>query len=556
MKFCSNNQFAEDKVFSKLPDLIEQKMKPSKTLFEKLEKFLLDYSIYDFSIMFQFQHIIDALLKLFEVKTLSSFTSKQKILVTKPRENHILKVSLIQIYNSVFSVICKSISHHSRLSKTVISPFCYEYNISTFTTNYLRQLSPHFGYTLGNVQSGKNNVSIIQEYIKGDTLAKYLQKNIHKANNDTLSSQFLSIFTQTITALEVAQQSLQFTHHDFHHDNLIIRKISKENPLLSIKVFDNYYHFENIGLCPTIIDFESSTTRYKKDCVFINAYTDLLKYGYIGIFVPGIDVVRFLFTIYSQVLISEAKKEFHSFGFKIFNFVEYIFEHFFHIKSPILDKQAFRYHSSYFFNTTHFPQIFLTPNELLLFLEKHKTKICKIFDRQSYPWTVQRMTFPTTFIHSEKYNKKKQSAFCQVLCLNSFYPSENSILYDFMNKDIIKLSEKDFITLLDKILQDYEYPSLYPEHIVYLQKFYEDNNFIIPTYEFYFTHYFIYQDGIGRFIFESENAALYTRLYRTLSSIYSLLLLQSKNKNVLSEMKKFDREKVTYIPKTLQKNKE
>lgn len=555
MKFCSNNQFTEDKIFSTLPDLIEQNKKPSKTTSEKLEKFLLDNSIYDFSIMFQFQHIIDALLKLFEVKKLYSFMSKKKIILRKTREDHTLQVSLIQIYNSLFSVICKNISHHHRLSKTALNPFFYEYNITTFTTNYLRQLSPHFGYTLANIENDKNSVSIVQEYIQGETLAKYLQKNIHKMNTEKLSTQFLSIFTQTITALEIAQQSLQFTHHDFHYENLIIRKISKENPLLSVKVFHNYYHFENIGFCPTIIDFERSTTRYKKDCIFINAYMDHLKFGYIGIFVPGIDVVRFLFSIYTEVLISEAKKDFHSFGFKIFNFIEYIFEHFLHVKSPILDMEAFRYHSRYFFNTTHFPQIFLTPNELLLFLEKHKTRICKIFDRQSYPWTVQRMTFPTTFIHSKKYNEKKDSAFRGVLCLNSSYFTEDSILYDFMNKDIIKLSEKDFILLLQKIDQDYEYPSLYPEHIVYLQKFYEDNNFIIPTYEFYFIHYFIYQDGIGRFVFESENAALYTRIYRTLSSIYAFLLLQSRNGNVLTEMKKFDREKVTYIPKTLHKNK-
>jgi hypothetical protein len=551
MKFCSNNEFTNQRIFSNLPDVMEQ-LKSPKNSVEKSEKFLLEYSIYDYTIILQFEHMIETFLKLFTIDSLESFISDSTLLVEKKQEENVtLKITLYNVYNSKFCMICKNVSHPVKLSTGTLTPFRYEYNLSLFTTNSLRKLCPHFGYTFGNVFEKKNNVSIIQEYIEGDTLDKYLSKRIHKPNHCKLSRQFLSIFVQTIAALEVAQQSLQFTHHDFHYGNLILRKISNVNQVNTIKIMDSYYHFENVGLCPTIIDFERSTSRYKKDCIFLNTYMDHLKFGYVGFFVAGIDVLRFLFSIYSIVMISEAKKEFGSFGFKIFNFVEYIFEHFYKIKSPILDKEAFKYHWKHFFNMTHHPQVFLTPFELMQFIEEHKNKLCRILQCDSFPWTVKPNNISTRFMFSTQYELQKDNAFLDVLCLKTSYKDENSILYKFMNDTIVKVSEKDFMVLLDKLLEDYEYPSLYPEHVDYLKHFYETNSFIIPTYEYYFMHYFIHKDGVGRNVFQSPHSSLYTRLYRTLCSIYALLLLQSKNDSVLSEMKKFNRDRITYIQKNL-----
>lgn len=546
MKFCSSSEFTSENIFPTLPDLKEQKSEVAKYSLVNGEKFLNESSVFDYSVILQFEHIIDTLTKLMDLKFLSTFISNRKVIVSKPHDekNTKLEIVLLHVYNSLFHVVCKNVSNPIRLSKFTLSPFTYEYNISLFTINHLRKISPHFGYTFGKLTSLKNNVSILQEYIQGDTLSSFLYKRIDKKNTRDLSEQFLSIFVQTITGLEVAQQSLQFTHHDFHFDNLIIRKIARVEPYIHVKVFQDYYHFQNFGLCPTIIDFERSTSRYKKDCIFVNAYMDHLKYGYLGIFVPGVDIVRFLFSVYAIVMITEAKKQFHSFGFKIFNFIEYIFQYLYKIKSPVMQKEAFKYHSQHYFNTTHFPQIFLTPYDLLEFMKEHETMICKIFNVPSYPWTVTESPFPKDL---KDYEKRKKKAFSQVFCLDQLYHHREKYLYSFMNDDIVQISEKDFILWMDKIMKDYEYPSLNPEHILYLQKFYEDHSFLIPTYEYYFMHFFIKKDGIGKLIFASKNSAVYTRIYRTLSSIYAFLLLQSRNENVLAEMKKFNREKVIYI---------
>ncbi len=547
MKFCSNNEFSVKNIFDDLPDLSEEVSQPAKYTLANGEKFLIDSSVFDYSIILQFEHIVDTMIKLMDYKFLASFVSTEKVLVTKKQEekNTQLKIILLHVYNSLFNLICKNVSNPFRLSNFTLSPFTYEYNVSLFTINHLRKLSPHFGYTFGKITSNKLNASILQEYIEGETLSSYLYKRVDRKNTKQLSDHFLSIFVQTLTALEVAQQSLQFTHHDFHFDNLIIRKIAKLHPYIDVKVFNDYYHFQNFGLCPTIIDFERATTRYQKDCIFLNAYMDHLKYGYIGIFVPGIDVLRFLFSIYTIVMVTEAKKKFRAFGFKIFNFIEYIFQHFYKIKSPVMEKEAFKYHCKYFFNTTHFPQVFTTPYDLLEFIKSHEAKICKIFGQTSFPWKITQTAFVSPSL--DDYNARKKQALLQVLCLKSEYRHAGHYLYSFMNDTVVQITEKDFIKWMEKVMKEYERPSLYPEHITYLQKYYEDNSFLIPTYEYYFMHYFVIKDGIGKQIFESDKSADFTRVYRTLSSIYAFLLLQSRNENVLGEMKNFDRNKVTYI---------
>jgi hypothetical protein len=557
MKFCSNSDFSEIKIFSHVPNFIENPIKSQKKYIKNSEDFLVKNSIFDFSIILQIQHVIDTILHFVDFSTINQFVAKKKILVKKLEDKNVsLQIILINIYNSQFHIICKNMYHPIKLSKQSLTPMKYEFNLSFHTINYLRKLSPHFGYTFGKINRENNKVSIIQEYIEGETMSRYLKKNIRKNNNNDLSGIFLSFFIQLITALEIAQESLQFTHHDLHFDNIMIRNISKDIPHTILNILGKEYIIENFGYCPTIIDFERSTSRYKKECSFLNTYMDHLKYGYIGIYVPGIDIFRILFTLYSHVLLCEERKEFQSLGFKIFHFVEYIFENFYKMTSPILDKNTFGYHAEHYFNTTHFPQVFLTPLDLLNFLEEHSNNICKIFKRTSFPWITKR-TFPLKpIIHrsnmnSQEYENKKKIALKDVLCLENSYMMEEQILFDYMNHKEIQLSEKDFMLLMDKIIVDYEYPSLFPDHLRYLQQFYEKNNFIILTYEYYFIHYFIMNDGVGGTIFASEKNAIYTRLYRTMCSIYAFLNMEAKNKNVIGEMKKFDRSKITYIPTVL-----
>ena len=556
MKFCSNSDFSEIKIFSHVPNFIENPIKSQKKYIKNSEDFLVKNSVFDFSIILQIQHVIDTILNYIDSSTIKEFIAKKQVLVKKMEDkNTSLQIILVKIYNSQFHIVCKNMYNPIKLSKSVLTPIKYEFNLSFHTINYLRKLSPHFGYTFGKINRENNNVSIIQEYIEGETMSRYLKKNIQKNNDDFSSGKFLSFFIQLIAALEIAQESLQFTHHDLHFDNIIIRNISKDIPYTTLNILGKEYIVENFGYCPTIIDFERSTSRYKKSCTFLNTYMDHLKYGYIGIYVSGIDIFRILFTFYSHVLLCEEKKQFNTLGFKIFHFIEYIFENFYKMKSPILNKKAFQYHADHYFNATHFPQIFLTPLDLLNFLEKHSNNICRIFKRKSFPWVTKR-TFPLKSIlyktnNNKDYENKKKIALKDVICLESCYMNEEKILFDYMNNQHIQLSEKDFMLLMDKVIKDYEYPSLFPHHLQYLRQFYEKNSFIILTYEYYFIHHFIMNDNIGTTIFSCENSAIYTRLYRTMFSIYAFLNMESRNKNVIEEMKKFDRSLITYIPTTL-----
>ena len=98
---------------------------------------------------------------------------------------------------------------------------------------------------------------------------------------------------------------------------------------------------------------------------------------------------------------------------------------------------------------------------------------------------------------------------------------------------------------------DLKYSDESADTITVINQRFEKNSFIILTYEYYFMHHFVINDGIGRTIFTSEKNAIYTRLYRTLCSIYAFLNMEAKNKNVIGEMKKFDRSRISYIPTIL-----
>ena len=173
----------------------------------------------------------------------------------------ILKIYYITIKDISIPILVKYITNN-------VEDYQYknEYYISMYGVNELRSMIPNFSYCFYQIPEAKQ-VQTVFEYIDGMTLYDYFQqkKKMETFDLETEGQLFLSIIFQIVCSLEIAQQTLHFTHFDLHEKNIILRRTNGKTKLL-YNIFGKNYRLDWTKYIATLIDFEYSCIR-KKDYI-------------------------------------------------------------------------------------------------------------------------------------------------------------------------------------------------------------------------------------------------------------------------------------------------
>ena len=130
--------------------------------------------------------------------------------------------------------------------------YIHEAFIGLHGINELRKHIPNFIYTLGYYREENNNITIIQEKIKGQSLLEYIN---NKYNFKI--SEFIFIMIQIMLSLQSAQELLGFVHWDLTPWNVILEK--SETDIHFNYTFLNFSDYNvKTNLIPIIIDFGNS----------------------------------------------------------------------------------------------------------------------------------------------------------------------------------------------------------------------------------------------------------------------------------------------------------
>ncbi len=124
----------------------------------------------------------------------------------------------------------------------------HEAFVGTKAINSLLKYIPNFAYTFGiNKSVNKDEVSVINEFIQGQTLSEYLKSKKFDF------SDFLSILSQICLAIQVAQNSCGLFHYDLAPWNIILQP-SKGAVVDYILSHDNIVRVRT-NVIPVIIDY-------------------------------------------------------------------------------------------------------------------------------------------------------------------------------------------------------------------------------------------------------------------------------------------------------------
>lgn len=155
-----------------------------------------------------------------------------------------------------------------------------EYLLGVKALNPLRNIIPTVVYTLGSFTHQKK-VYAVYEYINGQSVRHMLR------NQQINFDKWLTIFTQLLLTLEIAQRKVGFTHFDLHSDNVLVR----ENQGYSVPLDDVVYTVEGDSLSPVVIDFGHSCANIDGRCVGSHEHPN---HGMLCFTIPGNDMYKFI----------------------------------------------------------------------------------------------------------------------------------------------------------------------------------------------------------------------------------------------------------------------
>lgn len=150
-------------------------------------------------------------------------------------------------------------------SKEPDDDFLHEAFIGLFGTNTLRKSIPNFSYVYGFFKcslpayTSDNNVLTWCNTNTAETdfvLYENITNSESFSNFDNGLSSFFEVFLQTLYALKIAYQEIDFTHYDLHSENLLVKKLDKK---YAIKYDDIYIETEYIAM---IIDYGFSHIKF------------------------------------------------------------------------------------------------------------------------------------------------------------------------------------------------------------------------------------------------------------------------------------------------------
>ena len=464
----------------------------------------------NFYLYYQYHYIVSSCFHFMNEKELKENTSSIKYIINEKN----LKIYSIAMKNVSIPILIKYILNN-------LEDYHYknEYYISIYGINDLRSLIPNFSYCFYQI-ADDNQVQTIFEYIDGITLYQYIQEKKEMENFDLESEGqiFLSIIFQIVCALEIAQQTLHFTHFDLHEKNIILRHTNGKKTV-TYKIFGKNYTLHVTDYMATFIDFEYSTIR-KDTCIISKVSPSFFSFGYYSVFIPGADLLRlFLNMKFSTIKYS---KDPTNFLYYIHQFIDYTLIKFFNFKLPhVTSRKALYYHSLYYFNMAFTNRVYRNPYSFLVFLKRNKDKIDNIFNIKSPTWEI---------VSDEPKKKVSCSDIQKFLSIKNCVEPKQKNIFSYIQKPQKKqksVTEQIFLKKTLDILSKTHIPNIIIAKLEVLKDFYIQHKDMKECYEYYFEKYIMHDRR--NFIFENENYCKdITSLYRILCSMEYIILLKEK----------------------------
>lgn len=472
----------------------------------------------NFYLYYQYHYIISSCFHFMNEKELKENTSSIKYIVNDKN----LKIYYITIKDISIPILVKYITNN-------VEDYQYknEYYISMYGVNELRSMIPNFSYCFYQIPEAKQ-VQTVFEYIDGMTLYDYFQqkKKMETFDLETEGQIFLSIIFQIVCSLEIAQQTLHFTHFDLHEKNIILRRTNGKTKLL-YNIFGINYRLDGTKYIATFIDFEYSCIR-KKDYIISKISPNFFYLGYYSVFIPGTDLLRLFLNIKFSLI--KYSQDSSNFLFYVHQFIDYILIKFFNFKvSEIGSRRTLYYHSLYFFNMAFTNRIYKNPYSFLLFLKRNKKKIESIFNIHTPIWQIvsSRPHERVNCNDIQKFISIKKCAEPKIQNIFSYIENTESIQM---------MKEFEFLQKTSNVLYKTIIPNIVTTKLEELKKFYLHYEELKICYEHYFK----------RFVLEKRKSSLFenetyckdiTTLYRILCSMEYIILLKEK----------YSEEKYTYV---------
>jgi serine/threonine protein kinase len=483
----------------------------------------------NFYLYYQYHYIISSCFHFMNEKELKENTLSIKYIINEKN----LKIYYITIKNVSIPILVKYILRN-------LEDYQYknEYYISIYGINELRSLIPNFSYCFYQIPED-NQVQTVFEYIDGITLYQYIQerKKLEKFNLKTEGQIFLSIIFQIVCSLEIAQQTLHFTHFDLHEKNIVLRHTNGKKDI-TYKIFGKKYKLHLTDYITTFIDFEYSTIR-KKNHIISKVSPNLFPLGYYSVFIPGSDLLRLFLNI--KFFTMKYSQDPTNFLYYIHQFIDYTLIKFFNFKlSNITSRKALYYHSLYFFNMAFTNRVYKNPYSFLLFLKRNKNNIDNIFNIQSPIWNI---------ISSKPSQKVCCSDIQKFISIRNCVEPKIKDIFSYIQKPDKKtnfMTEQIFLKRTSNILNKTLIPNIILANLEELKRFYIEHKDIKECYEYYFEKYVMHERK--NFIFENETYCKdITTLYRILCSMEYFILLKEKYSEEKYSYINLDMKQVIYL---------
>jgi serine/threonine protein kinase len=169
-----------------------------------------------------------------------------------------------------------------------------EYFMGARILNTLRNTMPTMVYTIGAFScpiewrnnafhaASSEHIYVMYEKIRGDSVRTMLQAD------ELTFKEWLTLFTQLLITLELAQRDAGFTHFDLHTENVMVRNLLAP---YQVMLDQHNYAVTQLSLSPVIIDFGHACVDYAGDFV---ASFEHPNHGMLAFTVPGYDMYKFL----------------------------------------------------------------------------------------------------------------------------------------------------------------------------------------------------------------------------------------------------------------------
>jgi len=351
---------------------------------------------------------------------------------------------LLHLYKNRFPIVIKSPKNKD------VSEILHEYLIAINGTNLLRKFIPNFTYTFGIYYTDKNNSRLIMEKIDGGiSFIDYLRRISFLKYSTSNINNFLILFIQLLLSLDLSQQKCFFTHYDLHGENVLLRLKKQDSLSIRYPLFNYEYIINDPEYIVSIIDFGCSTITIDQG-FFGDKHFDV--YGMYAFYLPGADMAKFLLYCYFNLFFNNSFLM-DTNGYYLKSFFEHILHDIYHVQFTKPRNDFFINYKTIlnsFYNITNNPRIFMSPYNIIEYLELKSNIIFNILNIKNYPWIKRSI---------QKYKKNYNDSEIKECISNTFCTKIKTNINDIITKSDLIITSNDLI-ILDKIfIKKFEFPT-------------------------------------------------------------------------------------------------